>query len=147
MTRTYMPKAGEIKDTWWVVDAEGQVLGRLASRVASVLRGKHRREFSPHVDFGDHVVVINASRVVLTGDKATTKEYERFTGFPSGRRVIPITKMSPARIVEHAVRGMLPHNKLGRQLFRKLRVYEGPDHPHQAQHPMPLPDEPVEESQ
>lgn len=147
VTKTIMPKAGEIKDTWWVVDAEGQVLGRLASRVASVLRGKHRPEYSPHFDFGDHVIIINASKVRLTGEKPSMKRYERFTGFPGGRRIIPITKMQPERVVEHAVKGMLPHTKLGSQLFRKLKVYTGPDHPHTAQQPKPLPLEPVEGSQ
>ncbi|MBN1424245.1 50S ribosomal protein L13 [Candidatus Fermentibacteria bacterium] len=147
MTKTYMPKAGDIKDTWWVVDADGQILGRLATRVATILRGKHRPEYSPHFDFGDHVVIINASKVRLTGEKSSMKRYERFTGFPGGRRVIPITKMRPERVVEHAVKGMLPHTKLGRELFRKLKVYAGPDHPHIAQQPAPLPLEPVEGSQ
>lgn len=147
MTKTYMPKAGDIKETWWVVDADGQVLGRLATRVATILRGKHRPEYSPHFDFGDHVIIINASKVRLTGVKPSMKQYERFTGFPGGRRVIPITKMQPERVVEHAVKGMLPHTKLGRGLFRKLKVYAGPDHPHVAQQPAPLPLEPVEGSQ
>lgn len=134
-----MPKAGEIKDTWWVVDAQGQVLGRLASRIATVLRGKHRPQFSPHMDFGDHVIVINAAKAVLSGDKRLSKTYQRFSGFPSGRKVIPASKMKPERMVEHAVKGMLPHTKLGRRQLKKLKVYAGPEHPHAAQNPQPLP--------
>ena len=148
--KTYSPKAGELNEKWWVVDAEGQVLGRLASRVAAVLRGKHRPEFTPHMDLGDHVVVINAAKVVLTGDKSSSKNYERYSGYPGGRRVIPfkqVSKLNPERIVERAVKGMLPHNRLGRSLYRKLRVYAGSEHPHEAQKPEPLSLEPTEVSE
>jgi large subunit ribosomal protein L13 len=148
--KTYSPKAGEVKEKWWVVDAEGQVLGRLASRVAAVLRGKHRPEFTPHMDLGDHVVVINASKVVLSGNKPSLKAYERYSGYPGGRRVIPFKRVferNPERIVERAIKGMLPHNRLGRTLYRKLRVYSGPEHPHVAQKPEPLSLEPMEVSE
>jgi len=139
--KTFSPKAGELTEKWWIVDAEGQVLGRMASRVAAVLRGKHRPEFAPHMDLRDHVVVVNCEKVVLTGAKASLKEYERYSGYPGGRRVIPlrtIMKTHPERVVEHAIKGMLPHNRLGRQLYRKLRVYSGPEHPHGAQNPESL---------
>jgi large subunit ribosomal protein L13 len=148
--KTYSPKAGEVNEKWWVVDAEGQVLGRLASRVAAVLRGKHRPEFTPHMDLGDHVVVINAAKVVLSGNKSTLKTYERYSGYPGGRRVIPLKRVlnrHPERIVERAIKGMLPHNRLGRNLYRKLRVYAGPEHPHVAQKPEPLSLEPTEASE
>ena len=148
--KTYSPKAGELKEKWWVVDAEGQVLGRLASHVAAVLRGKHRPEFTPHMDLGDHVVVINAAKVVLTGNKTSLKKYERYSGYPGGRRVVPFKQVStrnPERVVERAVKGMLPHNRLGRTLYRKLRVYAGPEHPHEAQKPEPLSLEPLEVSE
>jgi large subunit ribosomal protein L13 len=148
--KTYSPKAGEVNEKWWVVDAEGQVLGRLASRVAAVLRGKHRPEFTPHMDLGDHVVVINAAKVVLSGNKSTLKTYERYSGYPGGRRVIPLKRVlnrHPERIVERAIKGMLPHNRLGRDLYRKLRIYAGPEHPHVAQKPEPLSLEPTEASE
>ncbi len=140
--KTYSPKAGEIQEKWWVVDADGQILGRMASRVASVLRGKHRAEYAPHMDLGDHVIVINAKKISVTGRKAILKEYDRYSGYPGGRRVVKfgtIFSKHPERIIEHAVKGMLPHNRLGRELYRKLRVYAGPDHPHEAQKPEPLP--------
>ena len=126
---------------WFLVDAEGHILGRLASQVASVLRGKHKAIFTPHVDGGDHVIVINAQGVVLTGRKLKDKVYYRHTGYPSGIRETPAEKMMkthPERIIEIAVRGMLPKNRLGREMLKKLKVYRGGDHPHEAQRPEPL---------
>ncbi|MFQ5689929.1 MAG: 50S ribosomal protein L13 [Gemmatimonadota bacterium] len=139
--RTYSVKAGEIEREWFLVDARDQVLGRLASEVAQVLRGKHKPTFSPHLDMGDYVVVINASRVRLTGRKAEQKTYFRHSGYMGGERLIPFARMRrrhPERIIERAVRGMLPKNKLGRQMLRKLRVYGGPEHPHESQSPRAL---------
>jgi len=139
--RTLTPKANELQGQWYVVDAENQVLGRLSTKIASVLRGKHKPNFSPHLDMGDHIVVINAEKVKLTRNKELQKEYTRFSGYPSGLKTIPYRRMmdqKPEYIIEHAVKGMLPKNALGRQLFRKLRVYTGPQHPHVAQLPKPL---------
>lgn len=136
--RTYVPRLGETEQRWYLVDAEGKVLGRLASRIASVLRGKHRPEFTPHLDLGDHVIVINAEKVVLTGQKAQVKTYHRHSGYPGGMRTISFREMlekHPERIVYLAVKGMLPRSRLGRRMLRKLRVYGGPTHPHQAQTP------------
>lgn len=141
--RTYSPKAGDITREWYVVDAEGQTLGRLATRVASVLRGKHKPTFTPHLDMGDHVIVVNAEKVVLTGAKAEQKRYQRHSGYPGGLRGVPFATMldrRPTQVVETAVTGMLPKNRLGRQMARKLKVYAGPEHPHAAQQPKPLPD-------
>jgi large subunit ribosomal protein L13 len=140
---TYTPSGRDIERAWFVVDAEGQTLGRLATRVASVLRGKHKPTFTPHLDLGDHVIVINADRIVVTGAKAEDKAYHSHSGFPGGLRSVPFGRMlerRPTRIVETAVRGMLPKNKLGRAMASKLKVYAGPDHPHAAQRPLPLPD-------
>jgi large subunit ribosomal protein L13 len=128
---------------WYVADAEGKVLGRLASRLASVLRGKGKATFSPHVDGGDFVVVVNAAKVRLTGQKLRTKEYIRHSGYPGGvRRATAAELLSkhPTRVVRQAVEGMLPKNRLGRRLATKLKVYAGPDHPHRAQRPTPLPE-------
>jgi large subunit ribosomal protein L13 len=126
---------------WYIVDAEDQVLGRLSTQVAHVLRGKHRPDFTPHVDCGDNVIVINADKVRVTGDKAGTKEYRRYSLYPGGLKSIvykDLMSKHPERIVEIAVKGMLPKNKLGRSLFRKLHVYAGAEHPHQAQKPESL---------
>ena len=126
---------------WFLVDAEGRTLGRLASRVASVLRGKHKPVFTPHVDAGDHVIVINAQRVVLTGRKLKDKVYYHHSGYPGGLRETSAEKMlktHPERVIEIAVRGMLPKNRLGREILRKLKVYGGPHHPHGAQQPEPM---------
>ena len=123
---------------WWVVDAEGQTVGRLCSEIAKIVRGKHKPSSTPHVDCGDHVVVINAEKVVFTGDKLSDKTYVRYTGYPGGQRFISpktLMKRFPERIVEKAVRGMLPKNRLGAQLFHNLHVYAGNQHPHQAQEP------------
>jgi len=139
--RTYTPKAHEIERAWWVVDAAGRPLGRLATEIARVLRGKHKPMFTPHLDTGDHVVVVNASKVVLTGDKADKKTYFRHSGYMGGERFIPYRRMAgahPERIIEMAVKGMLPKNALGRATYKKLKVYAGAEHPHQGQLPQPL---------
>ena len=139
---TPMVRAGEVHHDWFVVDAAGQVLGRLASRVARVLSGKHRPKFVPYLDTGDFVVVTNAERVVLTGNKREAKVYRRHTGFPGGLKAVPAKEMQakyPERVIEEAVRGMLPKSKLGRKQIKKLKVYRGSSHPHEAQKPRPLP--------
>ena len=132
-------KAAEVERRWYVVDASDQVLGRLASRVASILRGKHRAQFTPHVDTGDYVIVVNAEKVRLTGRKREQKTYFRHTGYTGHLRQTTAGKLLAGphadRVVREAVRGMLPKNALGRQMFRKLKVYAGPDHPHAAQKP------------
>ncbi len=128
---------------WYVVDADGVVLGRLASRVAHVLRGKHKPIYAPHADVGDHVIVINAAGVRLTGSKGAQSLAYRHSGFPGGLKSVPFARLlaeSPERLVERAVRGMLPKNSLGRDMLRKLKVYPGSEHPHAAQTPLPLPD-------
>ncbi len=140
--RTFTPSGKDIPRDWYVVDADGMTLGRLATRVASVLRGKHKPTFVPHLDMGDFVIVINADRVALTGDKAGTKTYHSHSGFPGGLRSVPFLRQmqrSSAQVVETAVRGMLPKNSIGRTMLGKLKVYPGPDHPHAAQQPKPLP--------
>lgn len=139
--KTYTPKADEIEHRWWLVDAEGVPLGRLATRVARVLRGKHKPMYTPHLDTGDHVVVVNAARVALTGNKAEQKTYFRHSGYMGGEKLIPFKRMiqtHPERVIERAVKGMLPKNKLGRQMRKKLRVYGGPEHPHESQKPEPM---------
>ncbi len=139
--RTYTPKADEIERKWWVVDAAGRPLGRLATEIARVLRGKHKPMYTPHLDTGDHVVVVNASQVVLTGNKADQKTYFRHTGYMGHEKHIPFRRMAgahPERIVEMAVKGMMPKNALGRAMYKKLKVYAGGDHPHQSQQPQPL---------
>jgi large subunit ribosomal protein L13 len=141
--RTYSPSAKEIERAWFVVDAEGQSLGRLATRVATVLRGKHKPTFAPHLDTGDFVVVINAAKVTLKGSKVDQKLYHRHSGYPGGLTSVPFLRMldkQPTEVVERAVHGMLPKNKLGRAMGKKLKVYAGPTHPHEAQAPKPLPD-------
>jgi large subunit ribosomal protein L13 len=139
--KTYSVKAGEIERRWFVVDAEGQVLGRLASEIARVLRGKHKPIYTPHLDTGDHVVVINADKIVLTGKKADQKTYFRHSGYMGGEKHIPFRRMQekhPERVVELAIKGMLPKTALGKQMYGKLKVYAGREHPHQAQRPEPL---------
>ena len=139
--RTYTPKAHEIERAWWVVDAADRPLGRLATEIARVLRGKHKPMFTPHLDTGDHVVVVNAAKVALTGNKADKKTYFRHSGYMGGERFIPYRRMAgahPERIVEMAVKGMLPKNALGRAMYKKLKVYAGAEHPHQGQQPQPL---------
>jgi large subunit ribosomal protein L13 len=139
--RTYSPTAGEIERRWYVVDAEGKVLGRVASEVARILRGKHKPLFTPHLDTGDHVIVVNAAKAVLTSDKADKVLVHRHSGYPGGLRTRSygdLLQRKPEEAVRRAVRGMLPKNRLGRQMLRKLKVYAGPTHPHAAQRPQPL---------
>ena len=139
--RTFSPKVNEIQRAWYVVDADGLVLGRLASEVARILRGKHRPYFAPHVDTGDHVVVVNADKVVLTSGKADEKMAYRHSGYPGGLRSTSYAELlekSPDEMIRRSVRGMLPKNTLGRAMLGKLNVYAGPDHPHAAQRPEPL---------
>lgn len=141
MKTTFMANAGNIERKWFVVDAEGQTLGRLAAEVAKVLRGKHKPTFTPHVDTGDYVIVVNAAKVKLTGKKLIQKTYFRHSGYPGGAKFTQAGHMletRPERVVEMAVRGMLPKNKLGEQMYRKLNVYAGAEHPHQAQQPEEL---------
>lgn len=140
--RTYSPKASETDRAWWVVDADGQVLGRLASEVATVLRGKHKPTYTPHLDCGDHVIIVNADKVVTTANKSDRKILYRHSGYPGGLRSETLgeaMRRRPAEVVRRSVRGMLPHTRLGRQMLRKLKVYAGPVHPHEAQRPQPLP--------
>jgi len=139
--RTYTPKTGEITREWHVIDATDVVLGRLATQAATLLRGKHKPTFAPHVDTGDFVIIINAEKVALTGSKLAQKMEYRHSGFPGGLRATSYADLlatNPRRAVEKAVKGMLPHNKLGRQQGTKLKVYAGPEHPHQAQSPVPF---------
>ena len=138
---TSMPKENEIERKWYVVDAEGKVLGRLATRIATILRGKHKPMFAPHLDVGDHVVVLNAEKVHLTGRKLQDKQYRWHTGYIGGLREMSAEKMlkaHPERVIEWAVQGMLPKNRLGRAMAKKLKVYRGAAHPHQAQQPQAL---------
>jgi large subunit ribosomal protein L13 len=139
--RTYSPKSTDITRQWHVIDASDVVLGRLASQVAVLLRGKHKPIFAPHVDTGDFVIVINADKVALSGNKLEQKRAYRHSGYPGGMHSISygeLMEKRPDRIVEKAVRGMLPKNSLGRKTLRKLKVYAGPDHPHSAQQPVPF---------
>jgi large subunit ribosomal protein L13 len=136
--KTWTPKAGEIERQWWVIDAKDQTLGRVATQIATLLKGKHKPEFSMHMDVGDHVIVINADRIHVTGRRLDQKMYYRHTGYPGGLRSLSLREQldkRPEKVMEMAVRGMLPKNRLGRQMFRKLKVYAGPDHPHKAQKP------------
>ena len=136
--RTYIAKPAEIERKWYLVDAEDQVLGRLSTKVANMLRGKLKPTFTPHVDTGDFVIIINADKVKLTGKKPDQKTYIRHTGYPGGQIETPIRevmKRHPERVIEMAVKGMLPKTKLGSALYRKLKVYKGPEHPHAAQKP------------
>ncbi|WP_062107606.1 50S ribosomal protein L13 [Bacillus niameyensis] len=138
MRTTYMAKASEIERKWYVIDAEGKTLGRLASEVASILRGKHKPTFTPHVDTGDHVILINAGKIELTGNKMADKVYYRHSGYAGGLKTRTAQEMRakfPERMLELAIKGMLPKGTLGRQMFKKLHVYVGAEHPHQAQQP------------
>ena len=135
---TFFAKAAEVERKWYVIDAAGLPLGRLATEAARMLRGKHKPIFTPNVDTGDHIIVINAEKAVLTGNKLNTKIYRRHSGYPGGLKEMPyktLMQVNPVRAVEHAIKGMLPHNKLGAQMFHKLKVYKGAEHPHQAQQP------------
>lgn len=139
--KTISAKPGSVAREWWVVDLDGQVVGRAASQIASILRGKNKPMFTPHVDTGDFVIAINADKVVFTGTKADKKSYYRHSGYPGGLRTTSATKMlrdNPEHVLKEAVRRMLPKNILGRSLLKKLKVYSGPEHPHQAQQPKPL---------
>ncbi|MDX2229264.1 MAG: 50S ribosomal protein L13 [Leptolyngbyaceae cyanobacterium bins.349] len=141
MNKTYLPPQDSIERNWYVVDAADQRLGRLASEVARVLRGKNKPTYTPSMDTGDFVIIINAEKIDVTGRKRSQKLYRRHSGRPGGMKVETFEKLQarvPERIIEQAVKGMLPKNTLGRQLFTKLKVYAGPDHPHQAQQPQPL---------
>jgi len=139
--RTYVTKPEEVERNWYVVDASGQTLGRLASEVAQIIRGKHKPTFSPAVDVGDYVVVVNAEKIHVTGRKLDQKMYYRHSGYPGGLKELTLGRMleeHPTRVIKLAVRGMLPKNKLGRKMIKKLKVYAGPEHPHQAQQPEAL---------
>jgi len=139
--KTYTAKASEIKREWYLVDAEGKTLGRLASEIAKILRGKHKPIYTPHLDCGDYVIVINADKIRVTGKKLDQKIYYRHSGYPGGLKSISLRdqlKKHPTRVLRAAVWGMLPHNRLGRAMIKKLKVYAGDSHPHQAQQPKPL---------
>jgi large subunit ribosomal protein L13 len=141
MYKTYTPTPTEIERKWWIVDAEGQTLGRLASQVATILRGKHKPSYTPNLDTGDFVVVVNAEKILVTGDRLDSKMYYRHSKYQGGLTEITLRKQLqkfPTRPIEDAVKGMLPKNALGRQMFSKLKVYAGPAHPHAAQQPQPL---------
>lgn len=138
--RTYTPKPAHVQRTWYVIDATDVVLGRLASQAARLLRGKHKAIYAPHLDTGDFVIIVNAGRVALTGSKREQKRAYRHSGYPGGLKSVSYVELldkRPARAVEQAVKGMLPHNSLGRRMLSKLKVYAGPTHPHQAQQPVP----------
>ncbi|MBT3219010.1 MAG: 50S ribosomal protein L13 [Proteobacteria bacterium] len=140
--RTYSAKPGEVERKWYVVDASQYNLGRLATQIATIIRGKHKPQFTPHVDTGDYVVVVNASRVNLTGRKMVQKEYYNYSGYPGGLRKLGVKRVlseDPERVIRQAVRLMLPKNRLSRQVIKKLKVYGGEEHPHAAQNPEPLP--------
>ncbi len=139
--KTPSARKEDVKRDWYLVDAEGKTLGRLCSQIAHVLRGKHKPDYTPHVDCGDYVIVINAEKVRLTGQKWDQKEYITFSGYPGGQKRIKakdLVNRKPVALIEHAVKGMLPKNRLGRAMFKKLFVYEGPEHKHQAQKPKTL---------
>lgn len=141
MRTTYMAKAGAVDRKWFVIDAAGKPLGRVATQAAMLLRGKHKPTFTPNVDCGDFVIVINAKDVVLTGKKATQKKHYHHSGYPGGLRSQSygdLLQKKPSFIMEKAIKGMLPHNRLGRQMYRKLKVYDGAEHPHMAQQPETL---------
>jgi large subunit ribosomal protein L13 len=138
---TYLEKPANVKETWLLVNAEGKTLGRLAARVAGILRGKHRPTFTPNVDMGDHVVIVNAEKIQLTGSKMETKLYRHHSGYPGGLKTASaqhLFRKDPTQLLTRAIEGMLPKNPLGNHMAKKLRVYVGPDHPHQAQRPEPI---------
>ena len=139
--KTYSAKTGEVNQAWFIVDATDKTLGRLASEIALRLRGKHKPEYTPHIDTGDYIVVVNAEKVKVTGAKATAKMYHHHTGYPGGLKSFSFEKLierAPERVLQRAVKGMLPRNPLGRAMFRKLKVYAGSEHPHTAQQPETL---------
>lgn len=137
--KTYSAKPREVEAKWYIIDAEGQTLGRLASLVANILRGKHKPEYTPHIDTGDFVIVINAEKIKVSGKKETQKIYHHHTGFPGGLRAISFKDLmikSPTKALEKSIRGMMPHNTLGNEQFSKLKIYAGSEHPHEAQQPI-----------
>lgn len=141
MNRTYSPKAGEVERRWYIVDAAGKTLGRISTEIARVLTGKHKPQYAPHIDTGDFVVVVNAEKTVLTGRKEQAKIYYRHSTHPGGLKeesAAEIRERFPERLIEKSVKGMLPKNKMGRRQFKKLKVYAGPEHPHEAQQPEAL---------
>jgi large subunit ribosomal protein L13 len=138
---TQSAREQDVQRDWYVVDAQGQTLGRLATQIATILRGKNKPSFTPHVDCGDYVVVVNAEKIHVTGQKMSQKKYYRHSGYPGGLKEVTLRDQLdkfPNRVIEAAVRGMLPHNRLGRRMFKKLKVYAGPNHPHDAQQPKTL---------
>lgn len=140
--KTIVPKVEAVPKHWYLIDGENQVLGRLASQIAMILRGKHKPEYSPHLDLGDHVVVINAEKIRVTGQKSEKKQYTRYTGYPGGLRTLTLKNLmqkNPEKVLFKAVKGMLPKNRLGRKMATKVRIYCGSEHPHAAQQPMELP--------
>jgi large subunit ribosomal protein L13 len=144
MGKTWNAKPGEVDRRWYVVDAEGQTLGRLATRIAETLRGKHKAQYTPHVDTGDFVVVVNAEKIAVTGKKLDEKLYHRHSGYPGGLRTRTLREQldrRPTEVLRKAVKGMLPRNRLSRAQLTKLKIYAGPEHPHEAQDPKPLPEE------
>ena len=141
--KTYSAKPKELEQRWYIVDAEGQTLGRLATRIADTLRGKQKAQFTPHIDTGDFVVVVNAEKIAVTGKKREDKIYYRHSGYPGGLRERTLgeeLERRPTEVLRKAVKGMLPRNRLARRQLTKLKIYAGPDHPHEAQNPTPLPD-------
>lgn len=139
--KTFVTKTDDIERAWWIVDAEGQTLGRLATRVAAILRGKHKPTFAPNIDVGDYIVIINCEKIVTTGNKLDQKKYYRHSGYNGGLSEITLRRQLgkfPDRVIELAVKGMLPKNSLGRQMIKKLKIYAGDSHPHGAQNPKPL---------
>lgn len=141
IVKTYSAKPGEVERKWYLIDAEGIILGRLASKCATILRGKDKPQYTPHVDTGDFVVVVNAEKIRVTGGKELKKEYFRHSGYPGGLKSETLQEAlakHPERVIEHAVKGMLPKTTLGRQQFGKLKVYAGPEHPHEAQNPVKI---------
>lgn len=141
MQKTYVPKAGDINQDWILIDANGQNLGRLATQIANILLGKNKPTYTPGVDTGDYVIVVNAERITVTGNKLEDKVYYRHTGYPGGLKQIKLKDQlvqHPERVIRQAVWGMLPHHRLGRKLIKKLKVYAGPEHPHDSQQPKPV---------
>lgn len=139
--KTYFQKPQEVQRKWYIIDAKDKIVGKVAEKVACLLRGKHKEVFSPHVDTGDHVIVINASKAIFSGKKETQKLYSAYSGYIGGQKTfspMQIRQKRPNFIIEHAVKGMIPHNRLGRKIYTKLHVYEGSDHPHAAQKPIPV---------
>jgi len=139
--RTFVQKPKDVRRQWYVVDAEGQILGRLATRIAAILRGKTKPEFTPHVDMGDEIIVINAAKIKVSGKKLSDKIYQRYSGYPGGKKETNLSTMlerHPEQVIKLAVRGMLPHNALGRKMLKRLKVYGQAKHPHQAQNPQKL---------